>query len=446
MPPPPAPDYVELRCRSAFSFLEAASNPEDLVARAADLGHGALALADRDGLSGAPRFFQAARGRGAAPDRGGRRHARAAGRARRAGFSAAAGRDRRGLPRICVVCSRSGTPAAARASPFCAGRSSRRGPRAWSRSPAATPRSRRRCSSARAPSSAAGASSSTCRVTWSAAPRRPRARPWRSPRRRASRSSRPATCASPRPRTGPCSTRSPACATRPRSTAPAAGSRATPSATCARPARWPRASRTGRTGCAPRARSPSAAPSAWRTSATAFPSSPCPPARPRRAGCGGSPCAARASATAPPLPPRARAQLEHELRVIEKLDLAGYFLIVHDIARFATRAEDPGAGARLGRQQRRLLRARDHRRRSRRHGAALRALPLGGARRVARHRPRPAFGRAARARDPVRVRQVRRTWRRHDGRRDHLAEPARRARDGQGAGPRRPTCSTASRS
>ena len=35
------------------------------------------------------------------------------------------------------------------------------------------------------------------------------------------------------------------------------------------------------------------------------------------------------------MPPRARAQLEHELRVIEKLDLAGYFLIVHDIARFA---------------------------------------------------------------------------------------------------------------
>jgi error-prone DNA polymerase len=36
-----------------------------------------------------------------------------------------------------------------------------------------------------------------------------------------------------------------------------------------------------------------------------------------------------------PLPPRVRAQLEHELCVIEKLELAGYFLIVHDIARFA---------------------------------------------------------------------------------------------------------------
>jgi error-prone DNA polymerase len=66
-PPPDAPDYVELRCRSAFSFLEAASNPEDLVARAADLGHRALALADRDGLSGAPRFFQAAKAAGIHP-------------------------------------------------------------------------------------------------------------------------------------------------------------------------------------------------------------------------------------------------------------------------------------------------------------------------------------------------------------------------------------------
>ena len=67
MPPRPAgaadlaADYVELRCRSAFSFLEGASNPEDLVERAAELGHPALALADRGGLYGAPRFHQAAR-------------------------------------------------------------------------------------------------------------------------------------------------------------------------------------------------------------------------------------------------------------------------------------------------------------------------------------------------------------------------------------------------
>ncbi len=53
--------YVELRCRSAFSFLRGASLPEDLIERAAALGHDALALGDRHGVYGAPRFFTAAR-------------------------------------------------------------------------------------------------------------------------------------------------------------------------------------------------------------------------------------------------------------------------------------------------------------------------------------------------------------------------------------------------
>src|SRR5271166_2532141 len=57
-------DYIELRARSAFSFLEGASTPEDLAARAADLGYGAMALGDRDGLYGAPRFYQAAKAAG----------------------------------------------------------------------------------------------------------------------------------------------------------------------------------------------------------------------------------------------------------------------------------------------------------------------------------------------------------------------------------------------
>ena len=60
-------EYVELRCRSAFSFLSGASLPEDLVARAADVGCDALALADVGGLSGAPRFFTAAREAGVRP-------------------------------------------------------------------------------------------------------------------------------------------------------------------------------------------------------------------------------------------------------------------------------------------------------------------------------------------------------------------------------------------
>ncbi len=57
-------DYVELRARSAFSFLEAASNPEDLALAAAELGYPALALADRDSVSGTPRFHRAAKAAG----------------------------------------------------------------------------------------------------------------------------------------------------------------------------------------------------------------------------------------------------------------------------------------------------------------------------------------------------------------------------------------------
>jgi error-prone DNA polymerase len=57
-------DYVELRTRSAFSFLEACSNPEDLVQAAAELEYPTLALADRDGVYGAPRFHRAAKAAG----------------------------------------------------------------------------------------------------------------------------------------------------------------------------------------------------------------------------------------------------------------------------------------------------------------------------------------------------------------------------------------------
>ena len=53
--------YIELHCASAFSFLHGASLPETLVARAAALGYPALALVDADGVYGAPRFHKAAR-------------------------------------------------------------------------------------------------------------------------------------------------------------------------------------------------------------------------------------------------------------------------------------------------------------------------------------------------------------------------------------------------
>ena len=52
--------YIELHAASAFSFLQGASLPEALVDRAAELGYPALALLDRDGVYGAPRFHKAA--------------------------------------------------------------------------------------------------------------------------------------------------------------------------------------------------------------------------------------------------------------------------------------------------------------------------------------------------------------------------------------------------
>jgi error-prone DNA polymerase len=53
--------YVELHAASAFSFLQGASLPEALVERAAALGYPALALLDADGVYGAPRFHKAAK-------------------------------------------------------------------------------------------------------------------------------------------------------------------------------------------------------------------------------------------------------------------------------------------------------------------------------------------------------------------------------------------------
>ncbi|MFQ5524551.1 MAG: error-prone DNA polymerase, partial [Acidimicrobiia bacterium] len=54
-------DYAELHCHTNFSFLDGASHPEDLVARAAELGYTALAVTDHDGFYGVSRFWQAAR-------------------------------------------------------------------------------------------------------------------------------------------------------------------------------------------------------------------------------------------------------------------------------------------------------------------------------------------------------------------------------------------------
>jgi error-prone DNA polymerase len=52
--------YTEFHARSAFSFLEGASLPEELAAVCAEYGMQSMALLDRDGVYGAPRFYLAA--------------------------------------------------------------------------------------------------------------------------------------------------------------------------------------------------------------------------------------------------------------------------------------------------------------------------------------------------------------------------------------------------
>ncbi|HJU47135.1 MAG TPA: PHP domain-containing protein, partial [Gaiellaceae bacterium] len=59
--------YVELHCHSAYSFLDGASHPEELAARAAELGYEALALTDHDGVYGSLEFAHAAKHLGVRP-------------------------------------------------------------------------------------------------------------------------------------------------------------------------------------------------------------------------------------------------------------------------------------------------------------------------------------------------------------------------------------------
>jgi error-prone DNA polymerase len=59
--------YVELHCHSAYSFLDGASQPEELAARAGELGYEALALTDHDGVYGSLEFAHAAKAFGVRP-------------------------------------------------------------------------------------------------------------------------------------------------------------------------------------------------------------------------------------------------------------------------------------------------------------------------------------------------------------------------------------------
>lgn len=55
------PGYAELQCQSNFSFLQGASHPEELAARAAELGYAALAITDECSLAGVVRAHMEAK-------------------------------------------------------------------------------------------------------------------------------------------------------------------------------------------------------------------------------------------------------------------------------------------------------------------------------------------------------------------------------------------------
>ena len=124
---------------------------------------------------------------------------------------------------------------------------------------------------------------------------------------------------------------------------------------------------------------------------------------------------------------RARAQIARELDLIEKLDLAGYFLIVWDLVNFCRQqgilVQGRGSAANSAVCYALGITAVDP------VGMDLlvRAVSLGGARRVARHRSGSAEWRPARARDPVCLRTLRQARRRHDCQRHHVSRPQRRA-------------------
>ncbi len=110
---PDAGDYVELFARSAFSFLEASSTPEALVERAAELDHAVLGIADVHGVYGAPRAYRAARRAGLRAIVGARVTLLGAGRARRRSDPPPDGgritllvRDRAGYRNLCRLLTR----------------------------------------------------------------------------------------------------------------------------------------------------------------------------------------------------------------------------------------------------------------------------------------------------------------------------------------------------
>jgi error-prone DNA polymerase len=64
MSPSGTPPYVELHCHSAYSFLDGVSLPQELAQRAGELGYTALALTDHNSVSGSMELAQMAAGNG----------------------------------------------------------------------------------------------------------------------------------------------------------------------------------------------------------------------------------------------------------------------------------------------------------------------------------------------------------------------------------------------
>ena len=133
---------------------------------------------------------------------------------------------------------------------------------------------------------------------------------------------------------------------------------------------------------------------------------------------------------------KARAQIARELDLIEKLDLAGYFLIVWDIVNFCRQQDILVQGRGSAANSAVCYSLGHHRGRSGRDGSAVRAVPVGRTRRVAGYRSRSAERRSARARDSARLPEVRHARRGHDRQRHHLSRPERGARSRQVARPR----------
>ena len=133
------------------------------------------------------------------------------------------------------------------------------------------------------------------------------------------------------------------------------------------------------------------------------------------------------------LTPAVLTQLAHELAVIEQAGLAGYFLIVWDIVRFARDAGHPLPGPGLGGQLHRRLSAGHHQHRPAAAQPALRALSQRRQVHHARHRHR-LCRRPPRGGDPVRLPALWRGAHGHGLQRRHLSRTQRPARPGQGAG------------